>query len=250
MEKTDRPKILEYAIIRLGVPLAIVAIGVDLMRGEHSYYGVALFYLGLVLFALDVAYEKFFKRLHLSARIGIGFVFVLAILASLMWIFSPAPFEVIATSNVPTYGPGSKIHGIDWQPYYSDLLFSIKNQEAFDYDNFDMEISTNLAIGDLRQLRGLSDCKIATGHQAIEFNWQKMNGNQPVGPANNPDVSYAVGNLDKNGKLIIPVSGSDWSYRIRCDNIPANSQFDFFAALEVVNEPTPNMQLLSLAYYS
>lgn len=45
--------------------------------------------------------------------------------------------------------------------------------------------------------------------------------------------------VDKDDKPLLPVSGGDWSYRIRCDKIPAKSQFDFFAPSEVVNEPAP-----------
>jgi hypothetical protein len=55
-----------------------------------------------------------------------------------------------------------------WETQYSEMLFHIKNPESFDYDNFDAEISTNLVIGELRQLRGLSDCKIAGTHQPLQ----------------------------------------------------------------------------------
>jgi hypothetical protein len=64
-----------------------------------------------------------------------------------------------------------------------------------------------------------------------------MNGNQPVGPADNSDVEYEIVPL-KDGKPLIPASGgADWSYRILCDRIPANSQSHFVAALEVINGP-------------
>jgi hypothetical protein len=74
-----------------------------------------------------------------------------------------------------------------------------------------------------------------------------MRGDQPLGPADNPDVRYKVVPTDKNGKPILPASGgADWSYRIRCESIPAKSEFDFVAALEVVNDPPPTVLGASL----
>jgi hypothetical protein len=242
-EKTIRPRILEYAIVRTGVPLAIVAAGAGSMTANLFIPGVILLYLGLGLFALDIAYEDFFHRLHLSIRLLLGLIYVVVIaIVSQTWIFRLAPFEIMATSSVPVYGPGSKINGIDWLPNYSDLQFYIKNPSAVDYDNFDAEISTNLVISDLRQLRVLSDCKIASTHQPIHVHSQRMIGNQPVGPVDDSNIKYQIIPFDKNGRPLLPGSeGADWSYRVRCDKIPANSQFDFFAALEVVDDSFPKV---------
>src|SRR5713226_6634460 len=51
---SKRPRVLDYAIIRMGVPLGIAAIGVGLMTANHFLSGIILLYLGLGLFALDI----------------------------------------------------------------------------------------------------------------------------------------------------------------------------------------------------
>jgi hypothetical protein len=65
-----------------------------------------------------------------------------------------------------------------------------------------------------------------------------MVGNQPGGLANDPrnPKQYAVIPYDKYGNPLLPASGTDWSYRIRCDRIPSNSQVGFLMALAVVDE--------------
>ncbi len=49
------PKPLEYIIIRMGVPLALAALGISLMTTGWFYSGVVLLYMGLLLFAVDVS---------------------------------------------------------------------------------------------------------------------------------------------------------------------------------------------------
>ena len=187
--------------------------------------------------------------MSITVRIILGSIFIAAIIfASQEWIFRAAPLEVATTSSVPIYGPGSKINGIDWQPYYSDLQFYIRNPSKFDYDNLDAEISTDLVMNDIQPLRVLGSCKIVSTHPPVQVHWQEMEGGKPIGPVDSPSASYKVVPLDKNGKPIIPVSGADWSYRIRCDKVPSNSQFDFFAALAVVNQSTSDTPIGASLY--
>jgi hypothetical protein len=239
-----RPRPLDYIIVRMGVPLGLVVSGVSLIAANLFWVGVVVLYIGLLLLAWDLDYEAFFLGWPRSVRIIMGIVYLLAILiASQRWVFRPAPFETMATSRISAYGKGSNINGISWRPEYSELQFYIKNPSAFDYDNFDAEISTNLVMSGLRPLRILSNCNIAGTHQDTTIHWQHMVGGVPVGPADDPNFDYKVIPIDKNGKALLPPSGGDWSYRIRCDKIPAETQFDFFAALEVFNQTTPETQI-------
>jgi hypothetical protein len=151
-----RPRLLEYAIIRMGVPLAFAAIGIGLITSNRFLSGTVFLYLGLFLFAIDAAYESFFRRLHLYISVILSVIYLAAVfVASETWVFRAAPIEIFATSSLPVYGPGTKIAGIDWRSYYSDLDLFIKNTSAIDYDNFDAEVSTDLVIADLRELDGL-----------------------------------------------------------------------------------------------
>jgi hypothetical protein len=78
--------------------------------------GVVCLYVGLALFAVDMAFVGVFRKLPIYIKILSGIFYVLAtIIVSGIWIFRPAPFEITAASNVPTYGLGSKVYGIDWK---------------------------------------------------------------------------------------------------------------------------------------
>lgn len=235
----SRPKFLEFVVIRLGVPLGLIALGIALMAWNLFYPGIVIMYLGAALFGLDIMYEKFFSELTFRTKIVFVSANLIVIVAtSWLFIFVPAHFKVSASSTVPsTYGPGSKMDGIDWQKQYSVLRFHIMNDSNFDYENFDAEISTDLVIGKMRLFHGISECKIAGVHSEAEIHWQHMVGGQPVGPLDDPNYDYQVIPVGPDGKPIVPVSGGDWSYRIYCNRIPANTQLDFVSALEVVNEP-------------
>jgi hypothetical protein len=237
-KKVHRPELLDYIIVRMSVPLTVVALGITLMTVNLFWSGVVTLSAGLVLLALDLAYETFLLGWPRPVQIILGIVYLAAILiVSQKWIFRAAPFGVFASSGVPIYGPGSNVNGIDWRPYLSDLNFSIKNPSPLDYDNFDAEVSTNLVMTGLQKVRALSACNVAGTHQGIQVHNQRIVGGQPVGPVDDSGSEYQVIPMDKDGKPLLPVSGGDWSYRIRCDKLPANSEFDFFSALEVVNEP-------------
>ena len=236
-DKWRRPKALNYAIIRLGVPFAIAALGIGLMMADRFSYGVALLYLGLGLFALDIAYEDFFRNRSLPLKIVAGLISAALITTiSVTLIFRAAPFEVFTSSSVPRYGPGSKLHGIEWLPRYSELNVDLGNPSSTDYDDFDAEVTTDLVINHLVQTGGLGNCKLDSIHGANEPpHWQHMQGDQPVGPIDNPNWEYQVIPYDKNHKLLAPFSGADWTYRIRCDKIPANSHLTLLGALVLVN---------------
>lgn len=234
---SSRPQLLEYAIVRLGAPLGIVTFGIGLMAANHFLSGAIVLYFGLALVAVDAAYEC--RSQLLRTRIILGIAYVIAVLLiSWICIFRSAPVEVNASVDVTAYGRGSKISGISWQPHYTGLYFSIKNATGTDYDDFNSEVSTDLVIADLKQLDGLSNCDIASTHPPQYVHVQPMTGDQPSGPADSQKAQYAVVPIGKDMKPLVPASGgADWSYRMRCDKIPAHSQSDFLAAIEVVNPP-------------
>lgn len=238
--RSPRPKVVDYTIVRLGGSLGVAGVGAGLMSANHFTIGLMVLYIGLVLFAVDIAYEEFFRRLGLFKRILGGCVYIIAIaVVSASWIFYPAPLQLAATSQVAAYGPGSKIDGIEWETRYSSLNVNLSNPSPVDYENFDAEVSTDLVIAEMKQISGLGGCSIAGVHPFVPApHWQMMEGNTPVGPVDNPSVHYAMVPSGPDGNPIVPVAGgADWTYRIRCDRIPAKSHIEFSAALEVVNNP-------------
>jgi hypothetical protein len=233
----SRPKLLEYLIVRMGVPLGIVGVGVGLMTAAYFYAGIFLLYLGLLLVAVDIAFEKFFVKWPAGLKALSGIVYVLAIAAaSYFWIFTSAPLSVFANSSVDVYGPGTELHGIKWLPRYSELTVEIGNDSSTDYDNFDAELSTDLVINHLVQTEGLGECKLEGIHGAMEpAHWQHMENGKPVGSIDDPKWEYQTVPFDKNGNAIVPFNGADWTFRIRCDKIPAKSRISLFGALVVLD---------------
>ncbi len=212
------------------------------MTGGWYVSGAFLFYGGAAWLAFDVHQQDFFRTLGMTARLSLGLAYV-AVLAwlSASWLFVAAPMEVHPESQVPTYGAGSTLNGIEWQPYYSQLNFTLKNPGTDNYDNVLLDVSTDLIIEQLRQTAGLSKCSISTASPYSAVIVQHFENGKPVGPAgiNGVDVngrhwSYRVVPLFAGGKMGPPI-GTDITWKIRCDKVPSNSHVDFVAALSVLN---------------
>lgn len=235
-ELIKRPLWLEYAVIRLALFLGIAGIGVTLMFAGLFKAGVALLYLGLLVTAIDLRYEKFFRKLNLSIQFLVFLIYVIVIaFISWKWIFVPAHFQLSAVADVPHYGPKSNIDGIPWRNEYSKLGFYIINNGDIDYDNFDAEISTDLVFADMRFVHGISECKIAGLDSPTEVHWQHLEGDVPTGPVDGAPYDYKILQIGPDGKR--RVSGTDWTYRISCNRLLPHSQLDFIAALVVVKGP-------------
>jgi hypothetical protein len=216
MESSKRPDLLEYTVVRIGGLVAIATIGPALMTAGYFYPGVIVLYLALFLLAVDIGYESFFRRLRKRARFAFGILYVLVlVVASDRWIFVPAPLEMWGSSDTPPYAVHSMLNGIEWRPQYAEFDFSIKNRSAYDYDNLDVNISTDLMIEELKKIDGLASCSIETA---------------------NPLHQLIIQNLSKPSIPAITArpTGGDKEYRIRCDKFPSHSQIDFFAATSIL----------------
>jgi hypothetical protein len=223
---SNRPAWLNWAILRLAGILAFISLGIALVMGTQFWPGVGLLYFGLIILPIDLWYEDFFRKRPKKVRAVIGVIYLLAVIVSSAFIFRSAPFEITASSSLQQYGPGSVINGIHWDAGQSDLHFSIKNPTTLDYDGFDAEVSTDLTITALRQLRGLSICNIEDPGPQPDFHVQRQIGGQPVGPADSQPEKYKIIPLDRNGIPILPKF-----YRIICEKVPSNSVVDFLGTL-------------------
>ena len=215
----------------------------------YFWWGMALAYFGLVLLIVEVVYEPWLLRQNPAYQIAcLGVIFFLSDLITIRIVLSPAPLDVQATSSVPSYGPGSNIHGIEWSSNLANFDLVVSNPSPTDYEHFDALVTTDIVIKTLRQIHGFSDCQTLGAHPTVDNPVsQYMVGGQPVGPATNS--KYQVVPLDKNGHPVnVPISGgADWTYRIICDRIPAHSQSEFFGAVEVINEPDLSSKAKALA---
>jgi hypothetical protein len=227
---------------RLDYTLALIALAEArflVLAPPETVLNVALMLaimFGLLVYpALHIASALLQTRLK-SAQKPIAFVFLAGLIGILsLWILRPAEIELRATSKVPVYGPGSNISGIPWQPEYSELDLTLRNASQHDYDNLDIEISTDLMFEDLRQQTGLASCAIARSGEPFETTSQKIIGGVPVGPADTAGADRKIVALDKLGQVISLSGKSNRTYRIRCDKFPASSQNNFVAALTAVN---------------
>lgn len=204
---------------RIGLSLALVASAFSLLTPAYFWVGVGLFYVGVVLLGIDICSENFFKNWSSSQKVAFAIAYLLILgLFSRFWLFRPAPVEIRAISTVPIYGPGSVVNGIEWSDAYSELRFSLKNPSGTDYDDLDVEISTDLIIEAVGRVDGLASCVAVPLSGGIPFTIQPMQGGVPVGPV-----------------AVSPPGGADQTYRIRCEKLPARSQNDFVVALSVFN---------------
>jgi hypothetical protein len=204
----QRPAWIDYPVVRLGVPLGFVALGITLMLASVFNAGAIVLYVGLLAIPVDFWFEPFFAKLKLHTRFIFLLIYVLAIsIVSWEWVFVPAHFELSANSVVPHYGPGSRIDGIPWRDEYSQLDFRINNKSDIDYENFDVEISTDLVIADMRMVNDVSECKIAGVNTPVPAHWQREEGGKLVGPADSPEYTYKITPIGPNANtlLLFPV---------------------------------------------
>jgi len=213
------------------------------MAGSWFLTGAGLFYLGIALLAIQV--WNLLKSQHWAIQVTVeGLYAICVIIYSLLWIFIPAPLEILPTSYVPQYGSGSTMNGIEWRPYYSELDFSINNLGPNDYDNLSVEVSTDLWFEQVRQIAGLGTCAISTVRPFGQLKVQHFDYGKPTGPVgiggvevNGQSYEYKEAPIFPGGKVGLPIgtNPTDKIYRIRCDKLSSNSHIDFVAALSVVN---------------
>jgi len=214
--------------------------GLGLMQLFY-WSGVSLVYLGFSALLAEVCVEPWMnKRSPWQQLVAISALLVLASCFTIGIVFTRAPLGMQVISRVGVYGPGSKLHEIMWRPRYAELIVSIKNPASIDYEQFDASLTTDLVIETLRQVGGLGTCNTAGIHPHVDAaHSQLMHGDQPVGPVDNltSGSEYWVVPFDKNDKPMVPYSGgADWTYRIKCDRIPAGSQIELFGALVTLDE--------------
>lgn len=236
--KPVEKSLLSY--LREGLPVGFIVIGWTFMT-IWFWPAVMLLLLGFFWLAYDIRQQAFFIRLPVYCRAILGATYVAAIMVVLwVWVFTPAPVEIRATSNTAIYGEGSKPNGIEWHPKTdSEFTLSIKNPTKTDYDRFDAEVYTDIAFHDLTQTDGLAKCSVAPVNPPIHQYVQRMRNGEPEGPVNDPNIPqrYAIVPLDILGNIIRAPSGTDWAYRIRCDQLPSHSEADFYGTLVVINLP-------------
>jgi len=232
--KQTNDRVVEYAT-KIGLPIALVGIGIGLFFGPYFRWGVALFYSGMLLLILHIAKQPFVRHQSRRNKIFLRLFCAASLVLFSIWLFRTPTIELQAYSTVPEYGSNSVINGIHWQRDYSEFRLTVRNASKEDYDNLDIEITTDLTFEDLRQENGLATCTIAPNGETFGATSQRMTGGVPVGPADTSGENYKAIAVDRNGQVISISGGTNRTYRIRCEKFPAQNQNTFIGALSVVN---------------
>ena len=120
------------------------------------------------------------------------------------------------------------LYGIEWRPQYSEFDFSIKNPSLYEYDNFDIDVSTDLMIDELKQKdANIASCVTAPLNEPPRVIIQNLS---------NTSAPAAIGRFGEGDK----------EYRIRCDKLPSDSQIDFFAATSNPGAPRQAVKWFAL----
>lgn len=198
-------------------------------------FGVILIAAATLWLCLDLVLLERFGTLAL--RVSIAILITMAIASTMkLTFFAPTPLVLQWRSTYTAYGPGSVLHGITWKPQYSELNFEIENPSGTDYEKVELTISTDQVIADIRQKSGLSSCLESQDHPTDTPTWQVHLGDgTPIGPANNPVYDYYAMEYGPDGKPVGTVKGADQTWIVRCPELPAHTEADFFAAIENVN---------------
>jgi len=76
-----------------------------------------------------------------------GSLCVLILLALTFWLaFRPVPLRVLTITTAENYAPGTVLHGIKWDPGFSEIDLTIANDTSLEYRNVDAYFRTDLTI--------------------------------------------------------------------------------------------------------
>src|SRR3984893_12939576 len=177
----------------VGIPLALVAIGIGLAMVGVSYFwpGLWVASCGLALLLIDwIVYSS--EMTH--TRRGLGAIAILTGSLSVSWLaIRPAPLDISARLMDGDYPEGIEISGIKWNNSFSDVRIDIVNDSQEPYYNFHAFFRTSILITQIGTQSKFSSCIVAPVSSITVQNVQIMdrNGNNPV-TIPNPDESASI----------------------------------------------------------
>jgi len=214
--------------IAAGIPIgAIYLLGVAMMVGGQLFFvfGPIFAHVAGLLLAWD--WWVYSRRLPQTHRfIGMivpgGLLFLSSYLA-----FRPAPIDISFDSPNIEYEPGSVLHGISWDPVYSEATIMIINKTENEYDNIDIFIKTDIEIAQVAIISDSAKCDAT------------------------PDVRLDITGILPNNKAI-PLTQTATPaiispiYRVVCDKIIGKSSVFIEIALLSLNSTINGRQLSTL----
>ena len=134
------------------------------------------------MLALDVWREVVAPKKTTISKSIFWIICVLSFLVFAIWLYFPVEFSLSVSSSVPRYGASSNLYGIPWFDDYARLDLTMKNSGDVAYDDFDVEIFTDLTFEGVKQIDGIGSCAIAPASPRIRPTSQRMNGVLPHRP--------------------------------------------------------------------
>lgn len=176
---------------------------------------VAVFYAGLLITAVDLFFEPFFRRWSRVLRAGV----CLLIAGAAFWfgqaiVAVETPLVVFASSH-GGYLAGTEARNITWREEFSELLVTIKNETEHDFDGLDVLLKPNMPVATMSHVRGCPDHVIENG-------------------SNNLLTAAQRGN-----NLPLDLLATDAGYRLRCSRLPARGQILLALAVAQVSVALP-----------
>jgi hypothetical protein len=225
---TVAPEKLLDQLLRMGVPL--ISLGAGSLLALYFSWSIAAVYLGAFFLFFRMHKLPMFKQASSARRWWYRLGYAAAVAAFTAWVFWPTTINMNVASLVPAYGPGTNINGILWKNDYAQATLFVENPGGADLHDFDMLLSTDLKIEEMKMIGGLASCSAGPVTPPVPVTVQPNIGGVPAGPAIQDSQQYVVVPLGPDG-LPIP---SDGSYRVICDKFPAGDKLSFVAAVTVL----------------
>jgi hypothetical protein len=209
-KKKSLAHIVEYCRSAGIVSLAIAVVG--LMQGpEYFWLSVGLVYFALVVWSLDVFFEPW-PRPWMRWP-ALGFVALLAVLVSWLWVFVSAPLGVSSVAVAAEYPAGTSIGGIKWRPEFTETQVRIANPSARTYSDIDLVVTVDFPVAAISQLSTVPDVSFenALAMSITQMVIDESNGNRRANP--------------------LVLLATDAGYRIRCGRLLPKSTLHLVLAV-------------------
>ncbi|MGH7182628.1 MAG: hypothetical protein ACREJN_11710 [Nitrospiraceae bacterium] len=187
---------------------------------EYFWFFAGFVNLGLIIFGIDVFFERWEKR---WLRWCCVFV-VVAVAGAFNW-FSFADyrleFDSVTEAADVEHQPGTSIAGIPWRPEFTKLEVIIRNPTTSNYSDLDLIIRPDMAVAKIAQLTDI----------------QGLSLEDKYGVKTTIVQGEVQGQGHRQTEIPLVLHATNAGYRVRCEKLPGKTGIRLILAVVGIRQP-------------